>query len=560
MSDDFFITLRYCDNVLAGNGPIYNPGEHTEGFTHFLWFVLLTAGRALGLGPILLGKYLELPAFVGTLILLIRLSGRLFPERGGLWRIPVAALGWALHEDAQLYAFGGLETMFFCFLLLLGFWFACTSEHPRRVSLAAWAYGVSCLVRPEGLLFASIAGLYVLWRDGGRSAARFALVCISLVGPLTVFRLLYYGYPFPNPYYAKSGGLAYWSQGWSYLSLYFGCYFVLLASIPGVWVAARDFRSHSSRSAGPLLLAAASSAASILYVTRLGGDYMFARFFLPITPWLLLLCESLAQRPRHSAWRLALTGGLLGLILLGIVLKHVRLSADRPFHGITDEPTLHSFARLDRVRGIGQALQICFAGTQAKVLLAGGQASLAYYAQFPIAVESYGLTDASIAHSPIQHRGRPGHEKFADARYIDEHEVNFKIYYHPMRHLPQFVRVGFRGPGGSPIEGEILVYNRKLMDVLKTRPEVQFFDFPLWLQQIYLPTIGGRSTDRLIREFNYFERFYFNHNADPEGLRLQLRAALAARGIREIPRLEIRASEDSGHANWSPSAVITRVD
>jgi hypothetical protein len=47
LSDDAFVTMRYCDNVLAGDGPVYNVGERTEGYTHFLWFLLLTAGRAL---------------------------------------------------------------------------------------------------------------------------------------------------------------------------------------------------------------------------------------------------------------------------------------------------------------------------------------------------------------------------------------------------------------------------------------------------------------------------------------------------------------------------------
>jgi len=31
--DDPFITFRYARNLLAGLGPVFNPGEHVEGFT-----------------------------------------------------------------------------------------------------------------------------------------------------------------------------------------------------------------------------------------------------------------------------------------------------------------------------------------------------------------------------------------------------------------------------------------------------------------------------------------------------------------------------------------------
>ena len=71
VSDDIFITFRYCENVLEGAGPVYNPNERSEGYTHFIWFGLLTCGRILGLEAEVLGKYLSLPAFVGILLLLL---------------------------------------------------------------------------------------------------------------------------------------------------------------------------------------------------------------------------------------------------------------------------------------------------------------------------------------------------------------------------------------------------------------------------------------------------------------------------------------------------------
>jgi hypothetical protein len=38
-----------------------------------------------------------------------------------------------------------------------------------------------------------------------------------------------------------------------------------------------------------------------------------------------------------------------------------------------------------------------------------------------------------------------------------------------------------------------------------------------------------------VDDWSRFQRFYFDHNPDPEGLRDRLRAALAARGLGDLP-------------------------
>ncbi len=41
--DDSYIAFQYAKNLAAGHGPVYIPGERVEGYTDFLW-VLLVAG------------------------------------------------------------------------------------------------------------------------------------------------------------------------------------------------------------------------------------------------------------------------------------------------------------------------------------------------------------------------------------------------------------------------------------------------------------------------------------------------------------------------------------
>ncbi len=43
LCDDAFISFRYVRNLLEGHGLVFNPGEHVEGYSNFLW-VLELAG------------------------------------------------------------------------------------------------------------------------------------------------------------------------------------------------------------------------------------------------------------------------------------------------------------------------------------------------------------------------------------------------------------------------------------------------------------------------------------------------------------------------------------
>ena len=52
LCDDSFISLRYAENLVAGNGLVYNAGEFVEGYTNLLWTLLLAGFAALGADPL----------------------------------------------------------------------------------------------------------------------------------------------------------------------------------------------------------------------------------------------------------------------------------------------------------------------------------------------------------------------------------------------------------------------------------------------------------------------------------------------------------------------------
>ena len=70
--DDAFITMRYVKNFVDGNGLVYNIGERMEGYTHFLWLMLLAASKAIGFDPVDASMWLGIAAYAGILLLLTR--------------------------------------------------------------------------------------------------------------------------------------------------------------------------------------------------------------------------------------------------------------------------------------------------------------------------------------------------------------------------------------------------------------------------------------------------------------------------------------------------------
>jgi hypothetical protein len=50
--DDPFISFRYAYNLVHGNGLVWNVGERVEGYTNFLWTLLMCIPLYLGYGPV----------------------------------------------------------------------------------------------------------------------------------------------------------------------------------------------------------------------------------------------------------------------------------------------------------------------------------------------------------------------------------------------------------------------------------------------------------------------------------------------------------------------------
>jgi hypothetical protein len=74
--DDAFITFRYARNLASGHGFVFNPGERVEGYSNFVWVLLMAAVERSGNNPERLSKIIGLAAGMLSLVLSWRLAQR----------------------------------------------------------------------------------------------------------------------------------------------------------------------------------------------------------------------------------------------------------------------------------------------------------------------------------------------------------------------------------------------------------------------------------------------------------------------------------------------------
>jgi len=207
--DDAYITFRYAQNLLRGDGLVYNPGQMVLGTTTPVYALLMAGLSALSGGtqaPFpLLALIVNALADGLTCWLIVRLAGLFAARRAGI----AAALVWALAPMSVTFAIGGMETSLFIALATATFYF-----HSRDRPVAAALCGAfTLLTRPDALLLLVPLAVERLRRSlpqgrlnrvphpvTGREALAFALP----VGVWIVLGSLTYGSPLPHSILAKA--------------------------------------------------------------------------------------------------------------------------------------------------------------------------------------------------------------------------------------------------------------------------------------------------------------------------------------------------------------------
>ena len=460
--DDAFISFRYARNLAAHGALAYNlpPYDAVEGYTNFLWVVVLALGDALGLAPERAAPVLSAAASLASLLLVALISAQLrrafgpaVVESGAPSRDPVEGIDLlapallAATPEFVVWGSGGLETSFALALGLLAVW----AWLAGKIELAAVAAAATGLTRLDELAWVGSFGLAWLGlraielRGAGqlREAARAipwrriawasALFVVPLLLQLALRRGLY-GEWLPNTWAVKRHGAS--------LRAFFGLGYLRFwaASLGLIYLA-------------PLLLALRPRHALVLapivvqlvWAWSVGGDFMaYGRFLLPATTLVALLLglalgearDELRARGWLSRRASSLVWALLAATLLAGVCARIpaRLAADQarahlhiegvdPKHspGFEGVDAMHRFAALRLAAGRAFAEQL----PPETLITVGAAGALPYTSGLP-AFDSYGLVDPGVVHAatPLtrEQGARPGHQLHAPLDYMLGHD------------------------------------------------------------------------------------------------------------------------------------------
>lgn len=394
MIDDAFISGRYAKNLSAFGEFSYNPGDKVEGYTSFPFVVIPAALQSAGVEP---DAGLFLLSFASALA-----GGALAgafayrASQGSLFAAAVASCALALFPLWSAWAASGMESTAFATLWIAVVWsfFSVNSAKGPIVSGALLALTV--MTRPEGILllpYLVVAGIGLRLDGIKQRSIRMFLAFFVIYAPYFLWRYTYFGYLFPNTFYAKVDrfSLPLLWRGFSYAAL-------LILKLSPIFIAILLLRK---RLLGPGLRAIALSLLLYLFfgIIAVGGDHFAAyRFGAHLLPAIFLLFAVLVATVRTQRLKY---GSLLLIAISGILFVPDLRDHKRHIHDV------------EKWTYLGLYMKEQFPGNWSVATLAIG--AIGYYSELRI-LDMYGIVDTHIAHRPIgTGSGLAGHEKHDNA-------------------------------------------------------------------------------------------------------------------------------------------------
>ncbi len=313
IQDDAFTSLRYVQNFVDGNGLVFNTGERVEGYTNFLWVLLLSAvsflAHALNLNLDFPSAAQFLSNLFGVLILFStyllakKIFAKSFPDSIISSLLALTAPVMVLFTTPFIYwSVSGMETSLFVSLTLLSVYFFLDWEKDKaRLAFVVTAI-LNSFLRPEGIFFFGLLIGFKLIQNFlsaedyklskkikasfNSSIKKTLIIYLLPILAHTIFRLVYYGYPFPNTFYAKTEfTIEFLERGWKYYIDFVEEY--LLFGIFYVPVLIQLLRNKTNFEEKVLV---GFALIYTLMIILIGGDVLpINRFFLTIMPLLFIL-------------------------------------------------------------------------------------------------------------------------------------------------------------------------------------------------------------------------------------------------------------------------------
>lgn len=538
IGDDAFISFRYARNLVEGEGLVYNAGARVEGYTNFLWTLLIAGFIAIGFDAGQVAVVLGLVCLALTCVVAALLVRRLLAA-GQAMLVSFAALLLAGNYIFASYGTSGLETMFASLLVLVA-----VERAEKGALLAAGTAAIAAtMAHPDHSIFYAVLGVLLFARDSyfaarnpstaERAAAKwrallvllgqrlwnlrfYAAPFVLIYLPYFVWRTLYYGDLFPNTYYAKSGGLPYFEQGLRYLGISAiggGVWSIVPLAVVGIIVTRRTLTAQFTLFAGVTYL---------FYVAKIGGDFMLGRLLCPMLPFFFVMAE-LGLRALLGAERIGRRViGFAAIPLLALVaVPALVIKGEEKYFHVADEGNfyrLRSFSPIAieaRYTLMAEELERAFSSAVRPPIVGLECVGIVGYETRLPTFDYWGLTEPSVARIQIKKRGRPGHEKKASLGHAIEGNADFadvETFLEPYR-KHTLLRV-------ETNRFYLLKYDAALWKPLRDAKAVNVPDFEHWIRRWKPP----EDHARLVCDAWFMSQFYFTQNTRERGERTGRRA------------------------------------
>ena len=407
--DDAFISFRFARNFSEGLGLVFNSGERVEGYTNFLWTVLLSGCIKLGFDVSISSVILAFMCAAGSLLILISTIYKLIFIKNKWAMAIIASLIFSLMGSQSRYILSGMETLLFMFLLNLSIY---TSYFYNKDYLSGFLFGLTVMCRPEGLIyFGFVLFVFVVFKKKGiNGVSKFLLGFLMLFLPYFIWRFTYYGYIFPNTYYAKASGFSFQRiiRGFTELNWLINNWFFwpLLLLMVGSFPLLLKNRT--------VLFFFALFAINILSFVYVGGDFVIwfgPRFLMPVLPTNIILAL-IGLWYFSGKLSLSMNSSISINLIAGIMVVFLLLQNSWPAFG---DKLLYFTHQMRAWRELSVWMRN---ELPANTTLATDAVGIVpFYTNF-YTIDMFGLIDEYIAHLPVDTGiGTIAHEKY-DPKYI----------------------------------------------------------------------------------------------------------------------------------------------
>ncbi|MFA3782163.1 hypothetical protein ABRY23_03780 [Melioribacteraceae bacterium 4301-Me] len=435
VQDDAFISFRYAKNFAEGIGLVFNKGERVEGYTNFLWTMLMSLSFKLGFDPVLFSYYAGITFFVISLLFTYKIAEIAFDfweENSSKLLSLLVVILLGTNYTFSAYATGGLETQMQTAFVTASVFFFLNVLYKKKESylnlfFISLLLIISVLVRPDSLVFVFLIFFGFFYLREERNTANKILVVqrflVLLVPFLTVliayllWKLFYYGDILPNSFYTKVGGIESIPAGLIYIGLFFSSYWLFPILILFPFYLNKFVKKNNTT----IKFLSFIIVVWLLYLVKIGGDFMEFRFLVPILPFLfVVIVWTIYALIEEKKVRYA----LIVIIILGSIYHKVTFHY---LHGIESIKNLagHLYDENQNWIEVGKRLHELFPNRNVTIAVSAAGA-VPFYSELP-AVDMYGINDSEIAKNGIIIGNRPGHQKFSTIGYLYDKRVNLLI-------------------------------------------------------------------------------------------------------------------------------------